>query len=747
MVRTLHLTDSPPHRWRSGVRALLGALTVAVLGMTMAMTSTTGAHAQPAPPAESDVTPQFDESVIFQREQDGYFCFRIPAVVETNDGTLLAFAEGRRSSGCSDSGNIDTVLRRSHDRGKTWGPIEVVSDAGVDTIGGPLPIVDQETGRIVLITTHNPAINHNLRTPYLQYSDDDGKTWSKRENIKNDIMDPSWQKWFATGPGGGLQLEHGPHAGRMLIGLNHEGYIFGSESHETGASIAYSDDGGLSWQIGARADFVPEELKPQELSLAELPDGKILISAREQHGSIEGNRAFATSSDGGESYDDTFTTDPDLATPVSQGAITSFVDDQGRDRVLYSGESHPRARKVLSVRSSFDNGKTWQTWQEGKVINWGNAAYSDIVPLSGGSLALLYETGDSDAYQEIRFAHFNSAYLDSPNDEAPGVIQHPAGPTTPDVSSRENTAYVRGNPELVDGVHDKALELDLVPAEDGSDDRVDVPYGDAVNLDDSEFTVSTWFRYGEESHDQVLFWAYNMGGGLPGLWIRGEPGSERIRAMIGTETGDLTLTTKKAFNDKEWHHLAMTRSGNSVQLWVDGTKLAEGTAPAGSLTRGGELLGIDGFFLGQRLDGNNRLAGALDDVRVYGTALGDEQVAALAGGETVPAADSDLRLHLPLDEIEGNGSTEPPDVTQGLSDLSDSLEKYVAAGDVDGPIVERLNRDLEKAEKHVDDRGKPGRNALEKFVRDLEKPKKDDSVTDAAREDLAKQSKAVIDNW
>src|SRR5699024_3642328 len=126
----------------------------------------------------------------------------------------------------------------------------------------------------------------------------------------DDIMDPSWQKWFAVGPGGGLQLEHGPHAGRMVIGLNHEGYIFGSESHETGASLAYSDDGGLTWQRGAQADFVPEELKPQELSLAELPDGQILVSAREQHGSAEGNRAFATSSDGGESFDGTFETDP-----------------------------------------------------------------------------------------------------------------------------------------------------------------------------------------------------------------------------------------------------------------------------------------------------------------------------------------------------------------------------------------------------------------------------------------------------
>lgn len=748
MTRTSPLPRVAARRWSTGARALLAALTVGVLAVTLGLVPTATAHAAPAVPAETDATPQFDESIIFQREQAGYFCFRIPAVVETKEGTLLAFAEGRKDSGCGDSGNIDIVVRRSHDGGKTWGPVELVDDAGVDTIGGPLPIVDQETGRIVLITTHNPAMNHNLRTPYVQYSDDDGKTWSTRKNIKDDIMDPSWQKWFATGPGHGIQLKHGPHAGRMLIGLNHEGYIFGSPSHDTGAALAYSDDGGMTWQLGADAGFAPEELKPQELSLAELPDGKILVSAREQHGSAAGNRAFATSSDGGVTYDDAFETDPELATPVSQGAIETYVDDQGRDRVLYSGESHPRARKVLSIRSSFDQGKTWQSWEEGKVINWGNAAYSDILPLRDNDLALVYETGDSDAYQEIRFARFNNAYLDSPNDEAPGVIQHPVGPTTPDVSPRENTAYVRGTPHLVEGVHGKALELDMVPAENGENDRVDVPYGEDVDLDDSDFAISTWFRYGDEPHGQVLFWAYNMGSGLPGLWVRGEPGSNRIRAMIGTETGDLTLTTKGAYNDKAWHHFAMTRTDDAVQLWVDGTKVAEGTTPAGSLTRGGELLGIDGIFLGQRLDGNNKLAGALDDVRIYDTALGGDQIGALADGKTTLEADSGLRLHLPLDEIvDEDGATDPPGAAQGLSDLSDSLRRYVDAGDVSGPIVDRLTRDLEKAEKNIEERAKPGRNALEGFVRDLEKPKKGDSVTEAAREDLTKQAKDVINAW
>ena len=731
------------HLHRTGVRSAIAALALGALGVTMALTPAAGAPADPGAVADEA---EFDEDVLFERGQDGYFCFRIPAIVETNDGTLLAFAEGRRDTGCDDSGNIDTVLRRSHDGGHTWGPVEVVFDAGVDTAGNPTPVVDAETGRIALITTHNPALNHNLRTPYLQYSEDDGVTWSDPEDIGEDITDPSWEKWFATGPGAGLQLEHGPDAGRMVIGMNHEGYIFGSESYETGASLAYSDDGGLTWQHGAQADFDPDELKPQELSLAELPDGQILVSAREQHGSAEGTRAFATSSDGGESFDGTFENDPDLATPVSQGAITSFVDDQGRDRVLYAGESHPRARMVLSVRSSFDGGQTWQTPQEGRVVNWGNAAYSDLLVRSDSTLALLYETGEEDAYQEIRLARFNSAYLDAPNEEAPGVIEHPAGPTTPDVSQNENTAYVRGEPHVVDGVHDSALELDLAPGEGDLDDRIDVPYGPDVDLDDSDFTYSTWFRYGEESHDQVLMWAYHMGSGLPGLWVRAEPGSDRIRAMLGTETGDLTLTTDSAYDDQEWHHLAMTRSAEMVQLWIDGEQVAEGATPPGSITRGGELLGIDGFFFGQRLDGVNRLAGALDDVRLYDAALDGEEVSALADGETSLGVDDNLVLHLPLDEVDDEaGSTDP---AAALTALEDSLGEYVASGDVEGSIANRLTGAVEQAQRHVQgDRARAGLSAVQRFVRDLENPNPADAVTESARADLLEQAAAVIDAW
>ena len=93
---------------------------------------------------------------IFQKGQDGYACFRIPAIVQSKSGTLLAFAEARKSS-CSDTGNIDLVAKRSEDGGKTWSHLISVWDDGDNVCGNPAPIVDQKTGRIILVTCWNPG--------------------------------------------------------------------------------------------------------------------------------------------------------------------------------------------------------------------------------------------------------------------------------------------------------------------------------------------------------------------------------------------------------------------------------------------------------------------------------------------------------------------------------------------------------------------------------------------------------------
>lgn len=147
-------TRSPKRgaRRRTGIRS-------GIVGMVVALSTLLALPGAFGNTSDASEESEFTETVIYERGQAGYFCFRIPAIVQTEPGTLLAFAEARKDS-CGDSGDIDTVVRRSNDAGATWGPIEIVHDAGSGTAGNPTPVVDAESGRIALITTYNPATNH-----------------------------------------------------------------------------------------------------------------------------------------------------------------------------------------------------------------------------------------------------------------------------------------------------------------------------------------------------------------------------------------------------------------------------------------------------------------------------------------------------------------------------------------------------------------------------------------------------------
>ncbi|TDC33689.1 sialidase family protein, partial [Kribbella albertanoniae] len=380
----------------------------------------------PAQATQSAVTPAapfVEDAPLFQQRTDGYACFRIPAIVRTASGTVLAFAEGRVAD-CGDDGDIDVVLRRSTDGGKTWGPLQVVSEGSGSTHGNPVPIVDDRTGRIVLVTTHNgaaPCTNGCDRDPYVQTSDDSGATWTAPREMTEGKL-PSWNFWYATGPMHGIQLQHGRHAGRLIVGASFESYD-GVGAHVYGTHLLYSDDSGQTWHIGATTSRDDGTVIAQEVTVVELADGRIYSLARER-GTDPGSRAYAISSDGGESFDRPFRTLPRLAMPDVQGSLLRFSarnDGDRRNRILFSAPAHPAAREVMAIRSSYDEARTWDAWQQGKVFYWGPTAYSDLVRLEGDQAALLYEAGVATPYESIRYARFNEAYLATPNGTPPGI--------------------------------------------------------------------------------------------------------------------------------------------------------------------------------------------------------------------------------------------------------------------------------------------------------------------------------------
>lgn len=352
--------------------------------------------AEPAPaprPVGRDSAPR--ETTVFAAGTHGYASFRIPAVIASAKGTLLAFTEGRKK-GTSDTGDIDLVLRRSTDGGRTWGDLQVIVDEGTDTVGNPCPVLDRTTGRVWLPLTRNAGTNTvaknksasgpGSREVLMCFSDDDGKTWSKPEHIA--AAKPDDWTWYATGPGVGIQLKDG----RLVIPCDHR-VKGGDDSY---SHVIFSDDHGKSWKVGGRA-----AAKTNECAVIERDDGTLLLNMRSQHG--KNRRALATSTDRGLTWSD-ISFDDALIEPTCQGSLIR-VAISDRTSVFVFANPASTKRERMMVRLSADQGKTWPA---SRVLYANSAAYSSLVALPDKQIGCLYER---DGYKEIVFARFGWEWL------------------------------------------------------------------------------------------------------------------------------------------------------------------------------------------------------------------------------------------------------------------------------------------------------------------------------------------------
>jgi sialidase-1 len=606
--------------------AALAASTAAIVGVTAAASPTNGIH----------------QTVVFESGTEGYDTFRIPAITRATDGTLLAFAEGRVEGG-GDTGDIDLVLRRSTDNGRTWGQLQVVGDNGPNVFGNPAPVIDPATGDVVLLTTHNAGhvteaqIMRGEVTPeesrrvFVQRSADHGQTWSEAIDITADTKDPDW-RWYATGPVHGIALEHGPHAGRLVIPANHStspdpgSGDTGQEPYYYGGHVLYSDDGGHSWQIGGIDTPLDGVVNPNETTAVELADGTIYFNTRDHRGTSPTNRAATTSRDGGASFDRPYEPVSDLVAPIVQGAVFKLSRAADRhERLVFSAPGHPSTRHDLTLRSSFDDGASWA---ESLVVHHGPAAYSDLVETSDRFLGVLYENGDQGTYERITFARIPAALLDldDPPEPPPWI--------TPDHSGHANHGLVHGPRHITEGVFGSALTL-----EDG---YVEVPFADSLAIGADPFTAATWFRTSDQSA-QALMWAFGVGGGAAQWWVRVEPANNRVRALIETDQGVTSIAAPGNFANGDWHHLALVRDDTTFTLYIDGAPAASTPSIAGTLTANPST----GVHLGQRPDGANRLVGDLDEAWMFASALTATEIATLMADNTAPAS----LIHLPLDNI------------------------------------------------------------------------------------------------
>lgn len=321
-------------------------------------------------------------------EPDGkYASMRIPALALTPKQTLLAFCEGRIGN-ASDWADMNLILRRSTDGGKTWSGITVLDTSRQSPVGNPTPIVD-DRGVIHLL------YQKDYKDAFYIRSEDDGITWSAPVNITTvyDQFKPEYNwKVLAPGPGHGIQLQ----SGRLLaaVWLADSRKLAPRRSHSPSCvATIYSDDYGATWHRGAIvADSSALIPNPNESQPVELSDRRVLLSIRNP--SPARRRAFAESPDGATTWTPIRYAE-ELFDPTCMASIVSVPSwrPQGKPALVFVNpdsraiEKHPRANLTASV--SQDDGKTWQLR---RVLDSGPSGYSDMAAGKDGTIYCLYET-------------------------------------------------------------------------------------------------------------------------------------------------------------------------------------------------------------------------------------------------------------------------------------------------------------------------------------------------------------------
>jgi len=339
---------------------------------------------------------------LWESGKGGYHTYRIPALVVSTNSTLLAFCEGRKS-GSSDAGDIDLLMRRSTDNGETWSNQQVVWDDGGNTCGNPCPVVDRTTGTVWLLTTWNRGDDHekdiiegrskDTRRVFVISSTDDGLTWSEPQEVTASVKKPDWTR-YATGPGSGIQIHHGEHAGRLVLACDH---IEAKTRHHY-SHIIYSDNHGNTWTLGGRT---PNH-QVNECEVVELVDGRLMLNMR-NYAQPKNLRQRVFTRDGGVTWENQGV-DHTLVEPICQASMArySWPADGQQGVILFSNPASTK-RDNMTVRASFDEGETWPS---SLSLHTGPSAYSDLAVLAGGLAACLYERGDKHPYEQIAMARF-----------------------------------------------------------------------------------------------------------------------------------------------------------------------------------------------------------------------------------------------------------------------------------------------------------------------------------------------------
>jgi sialidase-1 len=393
--------------------------------------------------------PRLDKTDLFEAGKGGHKLYRIPGLVVTARGTVLTWCEARKYTGL-DWDDIEILLRRSTDGGKTWSEPKGVPRPEGKLERNPAALANAELARRAPLREGQLAYNNPVaiadrggavhflycvdyyRCFYLR-SDDDGASFSKPVEITStfgQFRKDYDARVIATGPAHGIQMKNG----RLLVPV----WLStgkGSNAHRPSVvATIFSDDGGKNWQ---RGDIVANETdpltKPSETVVAELTDGRVMVNIRSE--SKANRRAVAFSPDGATRWTRPVF-DEQLKEPICMASLCRLSEKgkQDRDRLLFANpdnllrggkEGAPgtmRDRKNLTVKLSYDEGRTWPV---ARVLEATTSAYSDLAVDPDGTIYCLYERGSTDgkdhfATRTLTLARFNLEWLSGGKDSLGG---------------------------------------------------------------------------------------------------------------------------------------------------------------------------------------------------------------------------------------------------------------------------------------------------------------------------------------
>lgn len=353
---------------------------------------------------------------LFRAEIDGAVAYRIPVLTTAWDGSLVAITDNRKYSTSDIPQDIDIVVRRSTDNGKTWSePVTMAKGTGYQQGFGDACIVKTNTENELLCMFIGgqglgASTPHERIKTYVSRSQDNGQTWSTPEDISSQIFAGERSNWYASfcAAGNGLKTRNGILM--FVAAMRH------NSSSTLYNHVVYSNDNGETWNVSNCAMMGGDESK-----VVELNDGRILMSIRHQGG---GER-FYTISDNVPTKDEpvswtqknTSTCDSwaDMIEPACNGDIvryTSTIDGFDKDRILHTVPNDRSTRQNVSMFISYDEGKTWSIK---KTLCKALSAYSSIAILNDGTIGVYLEdriyNPNQDEY-DVYSTHFLNFSLD-----------------------------------------------------------------------------------------------------------------------------------------------------------------------------------------------------------------------------------------------------------------------------------------------------------------------------------------------